>query len=167
MENIKFRGKPQERKLDDDFVTILGDNYRDGFVYGQLNFDDCGNYWIVGNIIESSTDYIAHEYWVPVISETVGRYYGRKDKYGVEIYEGSILEIVMDDGIKTKVVCKFGTVRRLILGNVVEITGFYFERAADGKKTFPIINNYLDKSDTEIWEVVGNIYDYPKLLREG
>jgi uncharacterized phage protein (TIGR01671 family) len=99
-----------------------------------------------------------------VIPETVGQFTGLHDKNGNEIYEGDIIQLVDDSGETIIVVCEFGTARREIYGNVVDIIGFYFKRLCDGKKTFPIVCNYAGKHDTEIFEIVGNIYENPELL---
>ncbi len=95
---------------------------------------------------------------------TVGQYTGLKDKKGKEIYEGDIIELINEDDYVIRVVCEFGTAKRDIYGNLVEITGFYFKRLYDGRKTFPIVNNYLGKHDLELFEVIGNIYENPELL---
>lgn len=94
----------------------------------------------------------------------VMQYIGLKDKNGKEIFEGDILQVVMDNGITTLLTCKFGTVNRKLLKDVVAITGFYFERAWDRKATYPIVSNYIGKSDLEILEAIGNIYENPNLL---
>jgi len=93
-----------------------------------------------------------------------GRYTGLKDKNGKEIYEGDIIQLINEDLEEIKVICEFGTAKRQIFDNLVEITGFYFKRLDDDRKTFPIINNYLGKHDLELFEVIGNIHDNPELL---
>jgi uncharacterized phage protein (TIGR01671 family) len=99
-----------------------------------------------------------------VIPETIGQYTGLKDKNGKEIYEGDIIQLINEDLEEIKVICEFGTAKRQIFDNLVEITGFYFKRLDDDRKTFPIINNYLGKHDLELFEVIGNIHDNPELL---
>ena len=96
---------------------------------------------------------------VKIIPETLGIKYDKCDKNGTPIYVGDIIALTTADGEKITIECKFGTVQRQIYENLVEITGFYFERSNDGRKTFPIVNNYLGKHDTEIWEVIGTIFD--------
>lgn len=89
---------------------------------------------------------------------------GLKDKNGKEIYEDDVIELVNEDLEKTKVICEYGTARRNIYSNIVDITGFYFRRLSDDRKTFPIVNNYLGKHDLELFEIIGNIHENPKLL---
>jgi len=94
---------------------------------------------------------------------TISQYTGLSDKNGKKIFEGDIISLVNADYEEIKVVCDFGTARREIYGNLVDIVGFYF-KLPNGKKSFPIVSNYLGKHDLEIFEVTGNIHDNPELL---
>lgn len=96
--------------------------------------------------------------------ESVGLYSGFNDKNGKEIYTSDVIALVNADSDTIKVVCEYGTAKRDIYGNLVEIHGFYFRRLCDDKKTFPIIKNYAGKHDTELIEVIGNLKDNPELL---
>ncbi len=89
------------------------------------------------------------------------------DKHKNEIYEGDIIELVNEAGKKIKVVCEFGTVEREIMGgrlNLCVINGFSFCIVGNGKHTYPISKNYLGVCDTEIFEVIGNIYENKNLV---
>lgn len=97
--------------------------------------------------------------------ETIQMYSGFNDKNNKEIYEMDIIQLVDEDGNIIKVVCEFGTAKRDIYGNLVEIHGFYFRRLYDDKKTFPIIKNYAGKHDTELFEIIGNLKDAPETLK--
>lgn len=82
----------------------------------------------------------------------------------VDIYEGDIIEIINEDNETVRVVCEYGTARRVMNGGTeVDIQGFYL-KLPNGLKTFPIVNNYLGKHDLEIMSVVGNIYENPDLI---
>jgi len=90
---------------------------------------------------------------------------GFHDKNKKDIYEGDIINFINVDGNSINTICKFGIARREIFENVVDIMGFYFE-LPDGRKTFPIVNNYAGKHDLELFEVIGNIYQNPELCKE-
>jgi len=94
-----------------------------------------------------------------IFEDTLCKCSGIKDKYGYLIFEGDMFSLVTADGETITITCRYGTIQRQIYENLVEITGFYFERSNDGRKTFPIVNNYLGKHDIELWERIGNIYD--------
>jgi uncharacterized phage protein (TIGR01671 family) len=89
---------------------------------------------------------------------------GMSDMHGNEICEGDIIQLLNEDFETIKVVCEFGTARREILLNLVDITGFYFKRLCDDRKTFPIVKNYAGKHDLDLFEVVGNIHQNHDLL---
>lgn len=145
------------------------------------------NEWIYGSLVETDDNYneplsrrkitksIKICNYVPgdwslggwsfdkVIPETVGQFSGLLDKNGKKIFEEDIIELENYLHNKIKVVCKFGTARRVLYENECDITGFYFEYEGH-LKTFPIVNNYANKHDLELFEVVGNIYDNSELL---
>lgn len=87
-----------------------------------------------------------------------GMYSNFNDKNNQEIYEGDIIELINEHGVKIQVVCKSGRSTRAIQGKAVDIIGFYFEHK-DGFHSFPIVNNYLNKHDTDLFEIIGNIYN--------
>lgn len=148
MREIKFRGK----RIDNG-----------GWVYGDYFGGNIFDLIVVG-IRETDS---AHHYLITesyeVNRETVGQYTGLKDKNGAEIYEGDVINLINSIGGSTNAVCEFGNAKRELYNNLVEITGFYF-KLEDGRKTFPIVQNYLGKHDLEISEVIGNIHDNHELL---
>lgn len=89
---------------------------------------------------------------------------GMKDKTGTEIYEGDIIELINDKGKTIHVTVEYGIVRRSILSYnkivviEVDIPSFYF-KTTDGLKTFPIVDNYEGKHDSELFKIIGNIYE--------
>jgi len=59
-----------------------------------------------------------------------------QDKFDQEIYAGDIVNLINEDGKSINVLCKFGTVRRYIFENEVDINGFYFESVIKGYVLF-------------------------------
>ena len=123
MRDIQFRGK----RIDN----------------GEWVFGDYSRYSKDQSII--MVDLLEQEdYWVA--SETVGQYTGLKDKYGVEIYEGDILEGFSVYPTKD-------TFQSKTLGNV-----YYSNRG-----TWDCCSFLLGDINEQM-EVIGNIYNNPELM---
>ena len=99
--------------------------------------------WFIGNLIKEkyTTRYFID--YEPVETESIGQYTGLKDKNGKEIYEGDIYSIIkydIDDiGHKEIHTVKFDEI---------------------------LCRFNVNKFDSEAYEVIGNIYDNPELLKE-
>jgi uncharacterized phage protein (TIGR01671 family) len=98
----------------------------------------------------------------------------RVDKNGTEIFQGDIVEFVNAKGITMRAVCEFSSANRMLVGydsyvNECEIQGFNFRLLELNSKvewvTFPIVKNYKEVSDYELFEVIGNIYQNPELVK--
>lgn len=87
MREIKFRGKAKAPIEWFEFCEIQHEN---GWVFGNF-IQNGGKPFIVGNIVESAEDYIAHEFWLPVEPESVGQFTGLYDRNGAEIYDRDIV----------------------------------------------------------------------------
>ena len=92
---------------------------------------------------------------------------GFRDKNNIEIFEGDILEIEIENtGWKRKLLCKNKKFKKKIIGidkkrHIAEMTGFCF--ISDTFDTLlPTIQNGI--SDTEKMIILGNMYENPELM---
>lgn len=130
---IKFRGK----RLDN------GD-----WVEGDLLKNVIGVCYIVSGISDNSESEIITLRYNRVDPETVGYYTGLKDKKGVNIYEGDIINV------------RFGPNESLIPMQVLFKYGSWCIKEY-WDDTLHDIYSYED----EIEGVIGNIFDSPELLK--
>lgn len=146
---IKFRGK--------DIVSgkwCYG-SYTPPFYEGKDSFiymrKDCGDHW----------SYVSSQ----VSQETVGQYTGRKDKSGVEIYEGDILRT---EGLK---ILNGSCVQSIDISEVVwsdDSCGFSAieQKSIIAGKEKQQMGIFYMMPDAEECEVIGNIHDNPDLIGE-
>lgn len=146
MQEIKFRGLPIEDAECADTGEIVFK--KDEFVYGNLIVD--GNKrWIVGGVAETDPEYIDLEFWCKVRPETVGQYTGFKDKNGVKIWEGDIVE-AWSQGVKA-----IGVVQQRIDGLWLMFPAW------QGNKFWGLCPDHKGRTTVKI---TGNRWDNPELL---
>lgn len=109
--------------------------------------------WIYGFYLEDRNisciaDKNYNGYMCAVIPETIGQYTELKDKNGKKIFEGDILSCPDSTGNPNYCVVKYGEFNCTCCEGVY---GWYFD---DG-----------DIRDCKYYEIVGNIYDNPELLK--
>lgn len=149
MREILFRGKRRDN----------GE-----WVYGLLKYDSAGNPGCICGWVGDSGSETYQE--IEVIPETVGQFIGRKDKNGVEICEGDIIQFETAkakghsvDNVKANYVIVWAS--KCNHGDVLyDVTGFYAQ-SIKSDETFMSIS-YLIKYNGAI--VIGNKFQNPELL---
>lgn len=116
----------------------------------DLLFVQMGSYEsILGEILSGNTDRY-------VLEQASG--YTLPD--GQRVFEGDKFSVENDRGEAVIAVCERGMARRRISGDEVDISCFYFRvDAYEGKKTFPIIENYAGVHDLSMFRYVGTVHD--------
>lgn len=122
MREIKFRGKSADGK----------------WIYGSLLQTKTLSFICKAMSKVKTRNYLIEK------QETIGEYTGLKDKNGVEIYEGDILEDILEDRATVE--------------------------WSDEDAMFILISDNVQtdfsKEASTWWELIGNIYDNPELIEK-
>lgn len=166
MRLIRFRGKS---KLSIEELVSMSVEHHNGWVYGNL-IQNGDNPYIVGDIVDSSDEYIAHEYWIPVHPESLGQFTGLLDKDGKDIYVGSIVQYGEPDSHSPNRDSGGGIIdfNRNEGFHQTGIIGFHAPSfAVQGVRNVRgdeiMLHVPIDWIDGGV-EVIGNVYDNPELL---
>jgi len=98
-----------------------------------------------------------------VIPETISQFTGRSDKYGEKIFGGDVLKgyqyPFLSDGV-------FNYYGEVIWFDNCPAFGIYTFKAPGSKVRGASTGNtsYMEDWQPELWEIVGNVHDNPKLM---
>ena len=122
------------------------------WVYGDLEYNSAKNIVRI-HTYDNNGEYLMQHLVQP---DAVGQFTGLTDKNGKEIYEGDILHTIgKNETTKGKDYYRSVSFKR----------GSFCMNVADYNVTNPLHNHTIGGSLN--WEVVGNIYDNPDLLKGG
>lgn len=142
--------------------------YSNEWVYGNLIQNEKGEKYIIPfNVIEEDGHHLVINNDIPVFikQETVGQYTGLKDKNGVKIFEGDILEAVVNNSIdlrlkgEPKCIAHWTVEYRCFQNNI----GFMVY-GKDRRWNRLLMINMIYNCKVQ---VIGNIYENPELLKKG
>lgn len=160
MREIKFRGRAKNvNEWCYGSYIFTNDNTNNPFRTHPFKESHRIVFWVAGDWNMGG--------WVDeeVIPETIGQYTGLKDKNGKEIYEGDILR---GDEYPFNCDSVDNYFAKVVWAD--KVCGFYILTHKNPNSTVSGIfhGNWsqLDEEDIKSFEVIGNIYDNPELIKE-
>jgi hypothetical protein len=139
MREILFRG--QTRRLGEK-VRMNGEKVPSNWVYGGI-CQGKGDFSIIYGSMDMKLEQPTEKR--VVYTDTIGQYTGLTDKNGTKIFEGDIVKVTLVDGEE------IGLIGWSDIGSS-------FKFASPDGTAYGI-------DVTDIFEIIGNIYDNPELLR--
>ena len=147
MREIKFRGKCQR-----------GYDYSngDGWVYGSLLQNGCSMAIVrtedidLGSKTDDGYSSIDDFGCIPVIDNTVGVFLNITDKEGVDLFEYDVIKTVNGLGVLMYFQTSWGIAS--------------YANGYEGLNSYTSLDSFY-VTDAKEWEVVGNIFDNPELLK--
>jgi hypothetical protein len=134
-------------------IVLNGKKLKGIWLTGNLISDKGEDPLIVGDSADTCSEYVALEWWAPVIPGTIGQFTGLCDKNGKQIFEGDV--VGFEDGMSTE----------SGYAESCRCTGCVFW---DKETASFQVDNRLSAESYEVLEecaIIGNIYDGPELIK--
>jgi len=148
MRDIKFRAWDKEKRI---WISN-----------GEIEYSISENtLTVIPNTIEHIGDSVHDNYVAERFA--VVQYTGLKDKNGVEIYEGDIIDfdVFLGGGVST-------LLKVVYSAPSFKVVGISFQTNFVGTSSrIKFMDGEINPGDLEVYEVIGNIYENPELLKEG
>ncbi len=168
MREINFRGKAVMSVEELDSMKFLHVN---GWLIGNL-IANGDKFFLVGDVVENTGEFINFEWWAEVVPETVGQFAGLLDRNGKGVYEGDVIKC-SDFMSDFNSVVKHGEYEQDSSAGEYTPTkcmGFYAEAIEKDLQTewgTYLVPDYKETSSLQSFdqvEIIGDIYENPELL---